>query len=380
MRIDEHGRRSRARVTRRRLLLVATVAAVLAVALAFALTRGSESVSPAQVLTAVERSLASSGSISGVFVNDKSGARWRFTADSTGAFRIDGLTSRSVSVYDPAANVESTSAGSRFVRCTGLAPGSPDFVIEQRLGAVIAALAAASDPKVAKTTYDGRPAWLLSTPSRRVTVDRVTGVPVRNELLREGKVFSEWRIEGLRVSPTAMPIKPIEPRAGQDTQTYESGFQRVTLLEARSLAEYTPLAPQQLPAGFALSAVAYGANPRATGAADASNPPSLDVVSSSYGRGFDEIVVTTRRTESSTGSLAADWRDPLQGSTAVTAKPERIAFTGGALAGEHGYLVLEPDTLPHIWTAGPELVVTIAGTVDRAELLQVANSLHGSVR
>jgi hypothetical protein len=65
----------------------------------------------------------------------------------------------------------------------------------------------------------------------------------------------------------------------------------------------------------------------------------------------------------------------LQVSTVVTSKPERVAFTGGALAGREGYLVLEPDALPHVWTVGRKLVVTIAGTVTPAELLKIANSL-----
>ena len=153
------------------------------------------------------------------------------------------------------------------------------------------------------------------------------------------------------------------------------GFRRVSLSKAQSLAEYAPLLPQHLPSGYTLSALAYAASSRPTGEEDGGNPPSIDVISAAYRRGFDEIVVTTRRTDAYAGSSAADWRDPLQVSTVVSSKPEQITFTGGALAGQSGELVLEPDALPHIWTVDPKLVVTIAGTVDRAELLKVANSL-----
>ncbi len=370
------------RFTRPRLLLVAAVVAIVAGALAFSLTRGSEVAAAAQVQAAVERALASTGSISGTFINNESGperadVRWRFVANSTGAFRIDWLSPSSERVYDPVTNVESTSAWSLFVRRTGLAPGPPDsgpadFVMQRGLGAVVAALAAASDPKVEEITYAGRPAWLLSTPDRRVTVDRETGVPVRNELLRNGNVVSEWRIEGLRVSPTVAEIKPLEPRPEQDTQTYDAGFQAVSLSDAQRLAGYAPLVPQHVPAGFKLAAVAFAANSRVTGEEGGGNPPSRDVISLAYRRGFDEIIVTTRRTGSSPG----DWRDPLQVSTVVSSTPERVTFTGGALAGQSGQLVLEPDALPHIWTVNPKLVVTIAGTVDGAELLKVANSLQ----
>lgn len=371
-----------------RLLLIAAAAAVVASALAFGLTRGTEIAPAAQVRAAVERALTSTGSISGVFVNNRAGHRsgavgpvWRFVASSTGAFRIDGIFHR---VYDPATNVESTSDGPLlFVRRTGLAPGAPDsgpadFVIQRGLGSVVAALAAASDPKVEDVTYDGRPAWLLSAPTgnvgeqRAVTVDRETGVPVRNELLRNGKVISAWWIQELRVSSTPTTIEPLEPQPGQDVQTYDAGFRRISPSEAEGLAGYAPLVPQHLPAGFELAAVGFAESSRSTGEEDGGNPPSRDVLSFAYRRGFDEIVVTTRRT----GSSPAAWRDPLQVSTVATSRPERVTFTGGALARETGYLVLEPDALPHIWTAGPKLVVTIAGTVDRSELLKLANSLQ----
>ena len=363
---------------RPRLLLIAAAATLIAGALAFGLTRGSEVASAAQVQAAVEHALASTGSISGVFVNHETGdVRWRFTASSTGAFRIGGLTFPSERVYDPATNVESTSDGSLFVRRTGLAPGPPDsgpanFVIQRGLGSVVAALAAAGDPKVTEVTFDGRPAWLLSTPTRLVTVDRRTGVPVRNQVLRNGKLAHEWRIEGLRVRPMVTVIQQLKSRRGQDIQTYDMGFRRVSPSEAERLAGYAPLVPQHVPAGFKLTAVSYAANSRPTGEEDGGNPPSRDAISLAYRRGFDEIVVTTRRT----GPSVADWRDPLQVSTVMSSTPERVTFTGGALAGQGGQLVLEPDALPHIWTAGPKLVVTIAGTVDGAELLKVANSLQ----
>jgi hypothetical protein len=370
-----------------RLLLIAAAGAVVAGALAFGLTRGSEVTPAAQVRAAVARALASTGSISGVFVDNATGytrTRWRFVVDSTGAFRIDGPTARSKNVYDPDKNVESTSAGSHFVVNAGLAPGPPDpsapesLVIERGPGAVVADLAAVSDPEVEQITYDSRPAWLVKTPNGLVTVDRATGVPVREEVLRKGKVAFEWRIDGLRVSPAVEAIAPLKLRPGQGWFSDSDGFQRVTPAEARSLAEYAPLLPQHLPSGFTLSALAYGANPRATERADDFNPSSVDVISAAYRSGFDELVVTTRRTDAYGGSSAADWGDPLPGSTAVAAASKTVTFRSGALAGQSGRLVLEPDALPHIWAAGPKLFVTVAGTVDGPELLKVANSLHAS--
>jgi hypothetical protein len=361
---EELGRDTTRRARLRpRLLLIAATAAIAVGALVFGLTRGSEVASAAQVRAAVERAFASTGSISGVFVDNESvdpdaaGVRWQFTANSDGSFRIDGLTSDSERAYDAATNVESTSDGSVFVRHTGLAPGPPDaapvdFAVESDLGSAVAALAAARNPVVEEITYDGRPAWRLAdeigSEGRVAIVDRGTGVPVRVELLTDGKLTSGWRIEGLRVSPTVTAIPPLEPRPGQDTQTDDAGFRDVSLDEARSLAEYTPLVPPYLPAGFTLSTIAYAASVPAMRA----NPPSRDVISLAYRRGLDEIVVTTRRT----GSSAADWHDPVT-----------VSFVAGV-----------GEDWPHFWYAGPKLVVTVAGTVDNAELSKVTKSLQAS--
>ena len=346
----------------------AAAVAVLAVAIGFALTQGSSVASAADVRAAVEHALASTGSISGVFVSDGS-VRWRFVATSSGAFGITGVTTHSERVYDPVHNVEANSDGSLFVRRVGLAPGPPDgapadFVLERSLGSVVAALAAAHDPKVEEVTYAGRPAWLLRGDERLITVDRETGVPVRNEVLRDGRVVSEWRIDGLEVTSDVQTIDPLEPRADQSPQTYDAGFRPIPLAKA-------PLVPERLPAGFELDRVAAAESSRPTGEEGGGNPPSRDVVSLSYRRGFDEIVVTTRHT----GARPEAWKDPLQVSTVTTGHPEQVAFANGALQGRHGYLVLEPDALPHIWAVTPELVVTIAGNVTSDELLQVANSL-----
>lgn len=385
---DELTRAPRTGGAPRRLLLVAAAAAVAAAAVAFGLTRGSEVASAAQVRAAVERALASPGTISGTFVNSDnppaSGAHERFTFTSTGASRIEwGNGINAERTYDPVTNVESNWDGFFFVRNTGLAPGPPDEAPADStpvlaLGSVVAALASADDPKVEDVTFDGRPAWQLSAPTgkagelRRITVDRQTGFPVGYEVARGRKVTSAWRLEGLRVTSTVKTIEPLEPRPGEHVNTFDAGFRRVSPDTARKLAHYAPLVPHFVPAGFTLAAVAFAAHSSPTGDGNPSNPPSRDVISFLYRRGFDEIIVTTRRT----GASATAWRDPLQVSTAVTSTPKRFVFTGGKLTGQAGRLVLEPDSLPHIWSVGPKLVVTIAGTVDGRELGKIANSLH----
>jgi hypothetical protein len=259
----------------------------------------------------------------------------------------------------------------------GLPGGPPDgapatFPLQRGLGAIVATLADAPHSTVENVTYDGRPAWLLRAPTGnpgeqgKLTVDRATGMPVRAETLRNGHLTSELRIERLRVSATEPRIVSPVPGPHQNTLHSNAGFRRTSLAGAREAAGYSPLVPTELPHGFKLTEIAFASHSRTEGGG--SNPPWRDIVSLTYRRGFDEIGVVTRRT----GPDPLAWRDPLQVSSVVTPSP--VTFTGGALAGERGEFVL--DGLPHVWTVGPKLVVTVAGTVDRADLLKVANSLQ----
>jgi hypothetical protein len=383
---DELGPRATG-VARPRLLLVAAAVTVVAAALAFGLTRGSNVAAAAQVRAAVERALASTGSISGISVSESSTPgepvqRVRFVLSSTGAFRVEELGTGSSFVYDPVRNTETSSDHTEFRRIVGLSAGPPDegptfFASEIGLGSVIAALAQAHDPTVENVTYEGRPAWLLRMPTaddheqEMVTIDRATGLPVRRQWLHDGHLAHEQRIEHLRVSATEPRITAPAPARGQSVSVENAGFRHTSLAGARAAAGYSPLVPKQLPRGFTLAEIVFASSSPATGGsaeAGGINPPSQDVISLAYRRGFDEIVVATRRT----GPDPSAWTDPLPDSTVAS----RVTFTGGALAGESGYLAVAPDEIPHVWAAGPDLVVTIAGTVDSAELLEVANSLQ----
>jgi hypothetical protein len=206
-----------------------------------------------------------------------------------------------------------------------------------------------------------------------VTVDRGSGFPVHEQLLRKGHLASDLRIERLRVSSTTPRITAPVPAHGQHVQVINAGFRRTSLEGAGRAAGYSPLVPTQLPQGFRLARVVFAPHSQPTGEeGGVGNPPSRDVISLAYRRGFDVIIVTTRRT----GSDPSAWKDPLQVSSVAATTPDPVAFTSGALAGQSGYAVIAPDEFPHVWTAGPKLVVTIAGTVDRADLLKVANSLR----
>jgi hypothetical protein len=89
----------------------------------------------------------------------------------------------------------------------------------------------------------------------------------------------------------------------------------------------------------------------------APGPPDADPADWVVERGLGSLVA----------SLAA------QGDAAVR---EQVAFHDGALSGHGGELVLDPNSAPHVWALAGPPVVTVAGNLDRAELIRVAESLR----
>lgn len=371
------------------LAAAAAIAVLIASALALFVPRGSGVASAAEVREAISEALGSAHTISGVFVNrEQAGGgenRWRFEFRSSGSFRITGLGDNNPTdlEYDPGLNTEAYSDVGTFVWRVGLAPGWPDsapagWVLRRDLGSVVAALSADSDAKVGEVEYHGRPAWMLRTPTgnpgeeRQIVIDRGTGIPVRDRRLRDGHFDGEWRIERLRVDAGRNEAFRLQPRKDQKETTYDMGFRRMSIERAADVVGYEPLVPARLPSGFELGDVGVARASRPTGDEQRQNPPSRNVVSLRYQRGLDHIVVTTRLT----GSDPLRWGDPVIGSSVRASVPEPVAFDSGALRGYAGELVIDPNSVPHIWAIAGELVVTIAGNADRAELLRIAQSLR----
>ncbi len=370
-----------------RLALAGGLAALLVVAatLAVGLPGQSDVATAAEIRATVTKALSSVGTLQGVFVNREGGgeSRWRFVVDEQGNFRITSLAGAGDLAYDTLTNVESYSDGPSFVERVGIAPGPPDadaspWVVDRGLGSVVGTLATAGNADVEEVEYEGRPAWLLRTPTgnpgeeRAITVDRETGVPVRSVRSRGDRVLDEWRVEGLRVGESA-PANRFRLRrsAGQDAAVrYDMGFRRVRLGEVAGVAGYEPLVPTALPRGFELAAVAVALRSRPTGSEQRQNPESRNVVSLSFRRGLDRITVTTREI----GSDRSAWIDPVTVGI-LAGRPEQVTFTGGALDGITGELVVDPGATPHVWALTDDLVVTVTGDLSRDELLQVAESL-----
>jgi hypothetical protein len=385
-------------------LRLAAAAIVLAgVGLAIGLPRGDNGPEPATaalVKAQMRSALSELRTLEGVLVADgpRPGdeERWRFALDATGDLRLEGPRAGEVITYDAAAGAvrsaqHSASLGGDalfYAERTGVALGPPDlgpptWLLPNEFGAYVRAALAAGDPGVREVTYDGRQAWQLDVDTARnaivpelsgdhfrITVDRETSLPVRVVETRHGAFLRELRLERLRVNGDldAGTFRLAFP-TGAEVMRSDDGFHRVALDKVAAIVGYSPLAPNWLPAGYRLSAVAVARESAPTGT-EGGNPASRMVVSLSYRRGLDQFLVTTRLR----GGGA--WSDPLATGEGFVDHPDRVTLARGALAGVGAELLIVPRGIPHLWALRDRLVVTIGGDLTRAELLRVGESLR----
>jgi hypothetical protein len=329
-------------------------------------------------------------------------ARFRFALTAGGDFRLTGLTIDENIAYDAGKGIQrslnpSASLGGEgplfaHVR-TGIAPGPPDegpsdFVLQKDFGAFVRALLAARDPAVRKTTHEGRPAWRLdvSAPVNRIVpeftgdrfaiwVDQETGIPIRVVETKNGRALEELRIEKLAVDrPLGPNTFTIDFPDDAEVTRSDSGFRRIELDEAVALVGYDPLVPAWLPQGFRPAEVAVHPGTGSPTGVEAGNPPSTDVVSLSYRRGLDQVLVTTRRRH--VGRAPDAWSNPLATGEGFRDRAEPVMLWRGALSDVEAKLLLMPRNVPHLWALGDDLVVTVSGDLSRSELIRVAESLE----
>jgi hypothetical protein len=395
----------------RRPVIAFAVAVLAALAIALPLADripgvgSTETASAAEVQAQVRASLGSLQSLSGVLVHRStlavdapkaSETRWRFLVTSEGDLRLAGPGDGEILTYDASEGIvrsaqRSASVGGDtifYAERRGVAPGPPDvgpptWVLPAEFGAFVRALLAAQDPRVREVEYDGREAWALEvdavpnaivpeyTGDRfAITVDRETGVPVRVVERKAGAVLRELRVEQLQVDEELSPgAFRLQFPARAEVSRSNDGFRRVGLEEIRSIVGYSPLVPRWVPAGYELAEVAVAERADPTGK-EAGNPVSRNVVSLSYRRGFDQLVVTTR--EAGTGS----WSDPVATGEGYIDNPRVVTITSGVLRGLQAEAVIEPRGVPHAWAQHGGLVVTVAGGVSDRELIRVVESVE----
>jgi hypothetical protein len=374
-------------------------AAAVGLVLGIVLTRvGSGPALAARVKAKAVSALADGRTMRGVIVSrflrgPGETSHWSFAMTAGGDLRITNLDGSADSVYDASAGVlrsfnvaAALASGFRFPSVvTGVPPGAPDGgpgdeFLQRRLGSVVRSLVAARDPRLSEAVFEGRKAWhvvLPTEPNRwygdydrlEVTIDQETGMVLRAVYTLRGRVEGELRVERLVVDrPLPQRTFVLRFPRGREVLRSDEGFRRVPLARVSSVVGYQPVVPEHVPDGYRLSEVFVAREPSSDERAD--NPPSRDVVSLSYRRGFDQFLVTTRRRGN------GHWRDPLGPPPGLTAHPQPATLHGGVLEGSSGQLDVDPRTIPHLWALTPKLVVTVSGDLTRDELLAVAQSLR----
>jgi hypothetical protein len=180
------------------------------------------------------------------------------------------------------------------------------------------------------------------------------------------------RVEHLVVNPD-LPADMFRLRipTGVEVVSSDDGFRRVGLSETPNVAGYAAVVPSWVPEGYELATVTVAREGGQTGR-EAGNPPSRNVVSLSYRRGFDQFLLTTRLS----GPHPERWTDPLATGEGFVDKGEQIVLRAGALRGVTADLVIVPRGVPHVWAVTDELVVTVGGDLSRAELVRIAESVQ----
>lgn len=301
---------------------------------------------------------------------------------------------------------------------TGCAPGQPDFWLTRPekgttfdfgVGGFMRALPAVAGGDVRPSTYQGRPVWIVtaqlpllwemweSAGTRSwslkgpaldrlaVTVDRQTSLPLRTQAWYKGVLFSESRLDDVRVG-VDLPSDAftVDFPVGTKVSRRDMGFRSLTLDGAAARVGHGVLVPKEVPAGSALSQVAVA--PRAGSRKWSSAPQGTDIVSLRYQRGFDAVTVTTRRVErpqqfEEKDAFGYDDGMPGSGSFSVpqggyVAGPTVVRLTAGALAGARARLVTGPLVTPHLWAWKGHVLLTISGAATQDELVAMANSMR----
>jgi hypothetical protein len=260
--------------------------------------------------------------------------RHSFVMTSAGDFRVDGLDDGRVTAYSAARGAQRTfggasvaGAGTLAAEFTGLAPGPPDpaptaTVLSRSLGSLVRSfLTTDADVPVTETDFEGRGGWSLVVPLNvlgrvmgelDVTVDRQTGIPLRiveTELRTNGErvLAREVRVTNLRVDEPVNPetFNPPFPTGTAAPNPVDRGYRRVPQREVVTAVGYQPLLPESVPSGYKLTEIAVARDGAATAGG---NPPSRNVVSMAFQRGFDRFVLTTTET----GPDRGRWIDPFR--------------------------------------------------------------------
>lgn len=205
-----------------------------------------------------------------------------------------------------------------------------------------------------------------------MAIDAETGLVLDYLATFEGEEQSALVATSFEVFSDRLDVFTLPPDTPAADFTFDQGFQRATLDQVAGLVGYEPVLPAVVPDGYVLDAVAVapGQTDNFTGV-EASNPPSVDLVHIRYRNGWRTFTITTRRV----GDQPDFWVDPFSGEGRFYDIVD-VEVTGPSFLGQVAELSTSPETVPHLWVQGSDLVFTVAGPLREAELIAVVDSLE----
>ena len=323
-------------------------------------------------------------------ITDEPTERFGFVLASDGSYLLEAVDGKRGEAHDAkTARVVSWDAegwyGSRNV-----APGPPEglrdpFILNRDLARTVVGLARATPPdkRITSVRHDGRDAWRYSDtrPPNELAgdggpveieaiVDRETGIALSVTEKVNGAIRSSSTATNLRVNSEVDAAQFSPTPGGKAGEVTDEGWETSSPSEAAKAAGFTPVAPRDLPQGYAPGEVKINRKGTVTGP-EGSNPPTAPVVAVTHRLGLDVVNVTTRPV----GPDPDIWSNPFgsEGSPIheTTRKLGTGAFRGQTATVGHG-----PPAPPFLWLMTGDVVVTISGPLSTAELVRIAESLE----
>lgn len=315
---------------------------------------------------------------------DKSGteasASYLVVRDSSGSYLLTTIPGGRAVAFDAATGTRrsriggvagSVGTGTTGTEETGLAAGPPDpspgdaDLPDVELDRTLRTLTTVGNEKAKSVTRKGTAAWQLDAslvePSLgadrvEMIVDRDRLAPMSIRFLAGDRVvrsltFEDVILDGPGVGPFTLDLSDLK------VVPVDRGFEPVNVSDIGSKVGYQPVRPAYLPSGFELA--------RTTARIEGG------VVSLRYQRGFQTIVVTTRR---SPVPKARTWDNPFPRGGLET--PRSVAIEDGPFRGSRAERTGSLASPPALWGSNGDLAFTVSGDLTDDQLVQVAESLR----
>lgn len=271
---------------------------------------------------------------------------------------------------------------------SGLATGPPDSsatidpFFDGYLPQVLTAMRAHPDIFVTAGRTEGKDTWVLdvtlpheaNTPDKAtLAVDQQLLVPVQLQLKRNGVLQLQYSLSDVVFDQAEDSGTYSFPFSDGPVDRSDDRFQRSTLSAVPNVLNgFQPATPTALPDGYDLAGVAILKGEGDRTGTNGANPPSTDVVSLTYRRGWETVTLTTRTNNVPAGRA---WQDPFV-STGTTPPADTVKLSSGRFAGADAQRVAVPGRTPYLWGTSGRVMFTATGNLTADDLVRLVGSIR----